>query len=187
MSTWDPTLPEWQDKLEDARLSALTDTRATAEKWAGTVVTLIGAFAAVSVVLGPKALKDFASQNDAKLAGLAALMAGVTGVLAVGLAVYAAQGWPKVDENLDAAQYKTKSLKKVKSVTRCLAWSRLLAGVATLAVFTTGTLSAYDTLYEKDSGLFVVVTTGSGTAKCIALSELHAQTDVVRVDSIAHC
>ena len=52
-------LQPWQDKLEAARSTQYADLKASADKWAGTIAILVGAFGSISVVVVPKALSDF--------------------------------------------------------------------------------------------------------------------------------
>jgi hypothetical protein len=184
----DPTLPAWNKQLAAARLSELSDIRATAEKWSGSITALVGAAATASVIVVPKALKDFQHPHLQWVAFGVALAAALAGLVAVGLAIYAAQGWPKANSVMDAALYKSTSITKVGETVEVLKWSRITAGAATLLLVGVAVLSQVDTLAASaPSSSSVVVVHKDGTVTCVKASSAASLSDVVQAVPVDHC
>lgn len=183
----DPDLRGWQLQLEEARRTAPSDLKAAADKWAGTISLLAGAVGSISVIFAPKALADF-SNDKLRLAAIILLaLAALLGLIAVALATFVAQGWPKIEASLDAAAYKQQTLNKMASGVLVLQSSRWLTFPTVLCVIAASTLAVTDTLAAPAKGVHVLVVNRDGTTKCQSLADVTKGSSVLSVTVVGSC
>jgi hypothetical protein len=99
----------WHDKFLDARRNALSAVRSSADKWQALLGTILGLFATVAFVTGPTTLDKLPPRRAGATVVLVVFAFGLAlaGLLS---AVAAGQAAPKVEENLDGARYRDKTL-----------------------------------------------------------------------------
>jgi hypothetical protein len=140
------------------------------------------------VIVVPKALKDFQHAPLQWAAFATAVMAAVAGLAGVGLAIYAAQGWPKANSVMDAALYKSSSIMKVTATVEALKWSRSAAGAAAVLLDVVAVLSQVDTLAgSTPASSSVIVVHKDGKVSCIKASEAASISDAVQAVTVEHC
>jgi hypothetical protein len=156
---------KWEAEAEDLQHKSLSNVRAIAEKWAGSIATLLGIVATVLLIQGPEKLEDLKVAEPILVVGLslAAALAATMGLIA---AIYAAQGVPRWTSNLDGYRLKARTRELTQKSVVALNLSRAAIAVA-LVLLLTGTfyiLIAEATDSDDSSAdVSAVAVTSSGT------------------------
>lgn len=157
---------EWRRQFALAQLAELTTVRATAEKWAGGIASLVGAFAALSVLIKPADFDDLHSSVVKWVVFGLACLTGAAGVAALILANVASRA-PKGAATDSWVEWRDKTIKRVPSARLLLRWSRVLAAVAVGALALAGIGSQVDRLApQSPTKVYVLVTSAAGQARC---------------------
>ncbi len=188
---------QWKKEFELARHSQLTNVRGVAEKWSAGIVTIIGAFSAISVIIVPSKLSDLHYPVTKWAVLLAAALAGVFGVIALFRANTAAYGTPSADPDATWETYKDKVITLAASSAAALRCSRNWAAAALIAIAIGALISQLDGLIYKPGtpAVYVLVTSPSGPAACGPLqgTGTHATVDGTAVTAastvtvVGHC
>ena len=151
------------------------------------MAVLIGAVGSISVVVVPKALADFDSKSLRNATFGLVLAASVYGLLALLAAVQVAQGWPKIDPEMDAAQYRQQTIDSAARGVTSLQFSRALTVIALMCILTASVLSQIDTITAPASGVNVLVVHRDGTTTCGPVTDATSAKDVVSTTVVANC
>lgn len=170
--TWldDPDDWRWQTEAEEAAHTNLATIRTTATSWAGSVSALLGIFGTVAVVKGPDAFKDIGTPTGWYVLGLLVGATALAGT-AVIFAAIAAQGTPHRLDRADGWALKWFHGTRAYTSFRYLLISRLLCGLAAVAVFAGLIVTWVDGLTAGDAptSQHALVIAQDGTASCIEL------------------
>jgi hypothetical protein len=176
----------WQARLEAAQNSQYSDLKASADKWASSIGVLIGAVGSISIILIPKALTEFSSETTRDWALGFAIAAGVSGLVALGTAVWVSVSWPNVYARMDAAKYKQQTIDRTTQGVTCLQVSRWATLAAVLFIVIASSISAADTLGASPSPVDLLVVHQDGTTTCGPIAASSYQ-HVVQTTVVAHC
>lgn len=123
----------WEQKLTELRHSQLDSVRASAAKWLATISTFLGVFGLVSIAEGTSKISELSADSAdlvMKATGIAAGMA----LIAIGLAAYAAQGFPLRRRRPTAAALRRWSRNSTRAAVYTLRLSQILAVGAAIVV-----------------------------------------------------
>jgi hypothetical protein len=180
-------LHDWQARLDAARSNQPAALKASAATWVGYIATLVGAFAAISVVVAPKALADFTNSLLLGFTLACLVLAGVTGLFALFYAIRAAGTWPEIHAKMDATAYHDAVTEQSVNGVRWLSTSRACTVVSVALVLIGSGLSVYDTLSAPPKDVNAVVINKDGTAQCGPIAVLAMTKTALSITVVAHC
>jgi hypothetical protein len=162
----------WDEAATKYAIESLERVRGSAEKWVGTISTLVGLFGAVVVIGGPEALTDIGADGTRYAVfitlGVAAVLAGA----AIILGALAAQASTRLWDNWNGTTFAAYIARNGNVAARQLAASRWLGAAAAAAVLGGGLLGTWSALdrptTESDDHLLVV--SDDGTVTCGTLT-----------------
>jgi hypothetical protein len=159
---------DWDKAATEYAVGSLDRVRATAEKWVGTISTLMGLFGTVVIFAGPETFSDIT--GEALRAGLliALALAAVLAGAAIVLGALAAQGSTRPWDNWNGATYAAYITQNGNTAARQLAASRWLGAGASAVVLGAGLVATGSSLDSSstESEAYVLVVTRDGTAAC---------------------
>ena len=168
-----PDWDRWAKEAEDVRHESLKNARASAEKWTGTIGTLLGLFSTVAIVSGPNTIKDLDNSVVRWVALAAIAVAGALAGVSVVVGAYAAQGRLVKVGNLDWDRLEDHTVAETDGVRSKLKVSRATAIAAAVTLLAAGLVVAASTAVEAGkpaSGSSVVIVDGGGGLRCGHLS-----------------
>jgi hypothetical protein len=167
---------KWEEEAVKFHVEQLTRVRGAAEKWTGTVATLLGVFGTVAAISGTATL-DKINSDDLRwtIVGLVSV-AGVAAIVSIAVGALAAQGAvPKRRENWSGVTYRSWVTDETPKAAKKLAIARVAGLIAAGLVFAIGLLSLITaSLPGAPSPASVVVVDGNGQLRC---GKLQAQSD----------
>lgn len=176
-----PDADAWEKAAEEFYIGSLEKIRGSAEKWCGTVATLLGLFGTVAIVSGPT---EIAKIPEAWLRttviGLIVL-AGVAAGTAVVVGAFAAQGIPKERARWDGETYRAYVVGNSSTARTQLLVSRAAGIAAACIVFAGGVLlliGANGAVGAKTPSAEVVVVTRGGGVECGELGRTSGEVTV---------
>jgi hypothetical protein len=153
----------WAHRLEEFQAKSLSDIHAAAEKWAGTISSLVGIFGIAGLIKGRDEI-DKLSENTklavAILVGIALLLA----FIAIYKAAKAAQG--VTSEVTTVAEFREKYEQAAKDAANNLNWSRRLVIPATLSLAVAVGVTWFGPAKDAEEKAAVVVVAKGGAASC---------------------
>ena len=193
-----PDADVWEKAAEDFYIGSLDKVRGSAEKWCGTVATLLGLFGTVAIVSGPTELAKIPEAWLRTTVIVLIVVAGLAAGLAVVVGAFAAQGVPKERTNWNGETYRAYVVGHSNSARIQLLISRAAGIGAACTVFAGGVLlliGANGAVGAKTPSSEVVVVTRTGEIRCGELARKAGRVtvdgksvqDVVRVVAVAKC
>jgi hypothetical protein len=159
----DPEERYWHGRLEELQAKSLTDVHGAAEKWAGTIASLVGIFGIAGLIKGRDEI-DKLTQNTklgvAILVGIALLLA----FIAMYMAALAAQG--VTSEVWTVGDFEQQYNNATKVAADRLKGSRLLVIPATLALAIAVGLTWFGPAKKAEGENSAVVVRQGGAAVC---------------------
>jgi hypothetical protein len=170
---------EWDKAATDWAIGSLDLLRDTAEKWLGSLSTLIGLFGAVVIIGGPETLADIQPRDARPWIFGALVVASLLAGTAVLFGAFAAQGlsFPTVDGwNGDA--FAAYQLNAGETTVRQLLISRVCGILAAALVLGAGLTAAGLSLVPRDVPVdeqYAAVVTADGESRCGLISSINGQ------------
>jgi hypothetical protein len=159
--------PVWEKAAVDAAVAQLANIRAAAEKWAGTVGTLLGLFGTVAVVTGTDALAKIPNENTRQILYNILVWAGIlAGLSILAASIAATQTFTKSKNwNGDALRAKVAGASMPALIEL---WISRVTGVAAAAlVFIVGATGLHSAIAKPaNQGSSVLVVYTDGTVRC---------------------
>lgn len=168
-----PDAAEWDQAAGEFYRGSLDRIRSSAEKWTGSVATLLGLFGTVALVAGPSEIAKVPSHVRDRVVGLIVL-AGVAAGIAVLTGAFAAQGTPRRMSPWNGDAYRAYVTQQAGTARRLLIASRCTGIGAALLVFITGVtvlVAGSGAAGKEASGSQIVVVTRQGQLICGELVE----------------
>lgn len=148
----------WEKRATEFQLDELSRLRSVAEKWAGSITALLGVFGIAALVSGPKDLTKLSGAYPAAI-GISLAVAIICGLVAMGLALAAAQGTPEEVQVPTGERVRKWTRQEVQTGRQRLSASRwlmlpslLAVGLATGLLWYAPTSSAGETMIVTSSG-----------------------------------
>ncbi|MGO4299346.1 hypothetical protein [Leifsonia sp. RAF41] len=161
---------DWQDEFNKAQHSQLTAVRASAEKWAGGIAAVVGAFATFSVILAPQKLADMSDDGLKIVVLVFAAAAGALGTVALIQATLAASGSPSLDYAATWEIYRDDVKREAAAAARKLRASRHLTWGAIIAIVAAALTSQVSTLVPHSADSNFIIVSKNGEVMCGALT-----------------
>lgn len=140
---------QWEKEAFSESHQVLGGVASTAKSWGESIAVLLGLFGVVAFIKGPETVADLDPLPGFVTVSL--ILAGIfLAALAVTLAALAAQGSPKVTRQLDGWSLKQWHKSRVRIAIKLIAWSRILACSAVLAVLAAMSVSWLASIEESD-------------------------------------
>lgn len=194
-----PDAAAWEEAATKAAVGQLTAVQATAEKWAGTVTALLGAFSTVAVVTGVDALADVRWEWGRWLLVVLIAAAGLAAAVSILAAALAAQGTlPRERRNWSGETLRALINEDTPKAVKKLRTSRLAGLTSAALMFVVGLASLVAAAVPKAAAQdpSVIVIDKQGVARCgtmttsadgsIAIAEV-ATTQVRRMILVDNC
>lgn len=145
--------------------------RGSAEKWVGTISTLVGVFGTVFIFAGPDALAKLKPESLREFVFWALAIAALLAFGAILTGALAAQGVPKHWAAWNGSALRAYVVKEGKSARELLTASRWLGSIAAVIVLAGGLIATYQTLSDPASSpTKALVVTDDGTVICGVLA-----------------
>lgn len=122
---------KWDSEADELRHKSLSNVRGVAEKWLGSIATVLGIIATILLIQGPEKLTDLKSADPESVVVLS-LVAGVAAIVGLVSAIYAAQGLPRSVGYIDGFRLKELNQRRTKQAILAMTISRLAITVALL-------------------------------------------------------
>lgn len=198
-----PSLPPpldqdvWDEAATKYAIESLDRVRGSAEKWVGTISTLVGVFGTVMVIGGPDAFTDIAAEGNRYGVFLALTVAAVLAGAAIILGALAAQASTRLWDNWNGATFAAYIAHNGNVAARQLAASRWLGAAAAAMVLGAALFGTWSSLdgSTTDSHNYVLVVTDTGIVTCGVLTSADGEvridgrsfTDVRQIIAVPEC
>jgi hypothetical protein len=164
-----PDQDAWDEAATAYAVDSLTRIRASAEKWVGTIGTLLGLFGTLVVVAGPEALTDVSDPRRQTHLLVAFGVAGGLAAAAIVVGSLAAQGSTKLWDDWNGETFAAYLLTNGNTAAAQLSWSRWLGTAAAFLVFAAGLYGASGQVGRPEPSAAttdVLVVAADGTVAC---------------------
>jgi hypothetical protein len=161
-SEWDSAATQWA-------VGSLDRIRSSAEKWVGTVSTLVGVFGTVVIFAGPTAFSELQPPAARYAVFILLAVASLAAGAAILLGALAAQGSSKLVDNWGGATFASYTLTQGNAAAVKLVWSRWLGSIAAAIVLAAGLAGVFLGLGDKPSAPTSVIVITDHGAYCGAL------------------
>ncbi|MDQ2745107.1 MAG: hypothetical protein M3Z66_22810 [Chloroflexota bacterium] len=164
-----PTDRQWAQLAQQAKVDALSDIRASAGKWGGTIASLTGIFSVIALIKGRTDITALVTWAQVLIAVLL-LLAVTLAFAAILLAAFAAQGIPvkSIAVNNPRA-YQQQYEDQAETAATQLHWSRYLVAPAT-ALLAVAIGVTWFAPTSTPTGPTVLITEKSGAVFCGSLA-----------------
>jgi hypothetical protein len=163
--------PEYRAAAAKLSTEQLANVRSVAEKWTGTVATLLGIFSSVAVVTGASTLDKLPSEQARQIIVCLIVAAGIAAGVSIGMGAYVAQGTPRERSYFSGEQLRAIINDEMPKAVRLLQGSRVAGTLAAALVFIAGVIGLQAAVKEgPKSSSSVVVIDNAGVMRCGPLS-----------------
>jgi hypothetical protein len=171
----------WDEAATEYAIQSVERLRESAEKWVGTISTLVGLFGTVVVIGGPDALTEITPAGRRYGVFAALSVAAVLAGFAIILGALAAQSSTRLWDNWNGATFAAYVAHNGSVAARKLAASRWLGASAAALVLGAGLFATWSGLDpdEGESDANVLLVAEDGTALCGTLTSVDGE---LRVD-----
>ena len=177
--------PEWDKAASEFERTTLTAVRGTADKWVGTISTILGVFGTVFVFAGPDTLAAIKPEQARTTVFIALAFAALLALGAIVAGAFAAQGIPKEWDNWNGSTYRAYVKKNTKTAASLLKFSRWLGIAAAVIVIGTALWATYQSLPSPPgTGTRAIVITETGEARCGVLTTSDAGAVLIDGDTV---